>query len=112
MESLVKKLNWKNDGNGQSVTAWASRAVGGKYHVSRREGSDGVWFEVEHLVNANPGASVRYAGCWDNKPVQHRPIARTWLEAMAAAEADNQRLINARDRERRLLSAVERVAPE
>ena len=57
--------------------AWASRAVGGKYRVSRRESSDGVWFEVEHLVN-HTGASPRYAGGWDNKPVKHQPIARNW----------------------------------
>ena len=67
--------------------AWASRAVGGKYRVLR--GSDGVWFEVEHLVNLTPGASGRYAGCWDNKPVKHQPVARNWSEAIAVAEADN-----------------------
>ena len=109
---MKKQLNWKRAGDGQSMTAWASRVVGGKYHVSRREGSDGVGFEVEHLTLANPGCSSdRYRGCWNTRPVQQQPVARTDWDAIAAAEADNQRLINARDRERRL-SAVERVAPE
>ena len=31
----MKRLNWKNDADGKSMTAWASRAVGGRYRVSR-----------------------------------------------------------------------------
>ena len=85
----MKHLNWKNDDSGGGMMAWASRAVGGKYRVSRREGSDGVWFEVEHLINLTPGANGRYAGGWDNKPVKHQPVARNWSEAIAVAEADN-----------------------
>lgn len=85
----MKHLNWKDDDRGRGMVAWASRAVGGKYRVSRREDSNGVWFEVERLVNLTPGASGRYAGCWDNKPVKHQPVARTWSKAIAVAEADN-----------------------
>jgi hypothetical protein len=41
----MKHLNWKNDDSGAGMVAWASRAVGGRYRVSRREGIGGVWFE-------------------------------------------------------------------
>jgi hypothetical protein len=73
----MRHLNWKNDRD-SGVIAWASRSVGGRYRVSRHEGVGGVWFEAEHvLVNGN------------NKPI--RPIARTLTDAIATAEADNDR---------------------
>ena len=103
----MKPLNWKNDTSvAWAMTAWASRKVGGKYRVSRREGGDGVWFEVEHFVH-NGCRSFRHAD-WDKTPVQHQPVARTWREAMAAAEADNYRRYVAQDRECR--AAKERGA--
>jgi hypothetical protein len=83
----MKRLNWKDEDGGTGMVAWASRAVGGKYRVSRREGSDGVWFEVEHLVHSG-GQSFRYADWWGT-PVRHQAVARTWAEGIAAAEADN-----------------------
>jgi hypothetical protein len=84
----MKRLNWKNDDSG-GMTAWTSRTVGGKYRISQREDSGGVWFEVEHLVCLVSGGWR--GSCWDNKPVQHSPIARTWREAQDAAESDNDR---------------------
>ena len=83
----MKHLNWKSDYGAQTMEAWASRGVGGKYRVSRHEGTDGVWFEVEHLVHSG-GRSFRYADWWGT-PVRHQPVARTWREAVDAAEADN-----------------------
>jgi hypothetical protein len=84
----MKHLNWKNDTSvAWAMVAWASRAVGGKYRISRREDSDGVWFEVEYLVHSG-GSSFRYADWWGT-PVQQQPVARTYAEAFAAAEADN-----------------------
>jgi hypothetical protein len=84
----MKRLNWKNDTSvAWGMVAWASRGVGGKYRVSRHEGPDGVWFKVEHLVH-NGCRSFRYAD-WDTRLVQHQPVARTYAEAFAVAEADN-----------------------
>jgi hypothetical protein len=84
----MKRLNWKNDTSvAWAMVAHASRGVGGKYRISRREDSDGVWFEVEHLVH-NGCRSFRYAD-WEKTPVRHQPVARTYAEAFAAAEADN-----------------------
>jgi hypothetical protein len=80
----VKHLNWKTDYGAQTMEAWASRGVGGKYRVSRHEGTDGVWFEVEHLTCFTSGWR---GSVWDTRPVQ--PVARTWREAIDAAEADN-----------------------
>jgi hypothetical protein len=84
----MKRLNWKNDDSG-GMTAWASRTVGGKYRISRREDSGGVWFEVEHFVHSG-GSSFRYADWWGT-PVRHQPVARSWREAIDAAEGDNDR---------------------
>ena len=95
----MKGLNWKNDTSvAWAMVAQASRGVGGKYRISRREDSDGVWFEVEHLVNLTPGASGRYAGCWDTRLIQQQPVARTYREAMLAAEADNDQRRAIKDR--------------
>ena len=95
----MKHLNWKNDASvAWAMVAQASRGVGGKYRISRHEGPDGVWFEVEHLVNLIPGASGRYAGCWDTRLVQHQPVARTYAEAFAVAEADNDQRRAIKDR--------------
>ena len=81
----MKHLNWKNDDSGGGMMAWASRAVGGKYRVGQRRR---VVLKLD-AVNLTPGACGRYAGCWDNKPVKHQPVARNWAEAIAVAEADN-----------------------
>jgi hypothetical protein len=81
----MKHLNWKTDYGTQTMEAWASRGVGGKYRVSRHEGTDGVWFQVLYRI------SVRGNGLWLSTPVQHSPIARTWREAIDAAEGDNDR---------------------
>jgi hypothetical protein len=97
----MKRLNWKNDADGKSMTAWASRAVGGRYRVSRREDSDGVWFEVEHRIDLCASGSERHRGCWEITPVQQQPVARTWSEAIAAAEADNHQRIAVKDHQRR-----------
>ena len=83
----MKRLNWRDDSD-TSMVAWASRAVGGKYRVSARKNANGVWFEVEHLVH-NGCTSPRYADWWRDKLIEHQPIARTWAEAIAVAEADN-----------------------
>jgi hypothetical protein len=99
----MKRLNWKNEDGGTSMVAWASRAVGGKYRVSRREVAAGVWFEVEHRIDLCASGSERYRGCWEITPVQHQPVARTWSEAIAAAEADNHRRIAVKDRQRRAI---------
>ena len=92
---MVKKLNWKDrtwdSYNSTVAQAWASRAVGGKYRIKRRESTDifhrptgSVWFETERLVNTGPGA-------WNNNLVRTNPVARTVEQAKAAAEADNAR---------------------
>jgi hypothetical protein len=94
----MRHLNWKNDTSvAWAMVAHASRGVGGKYRVSRREGPDGVWFEVEHLTCFASGG-WRGSG-WDTRPVQHQPVARTYAEAFAVAEADNdqRRAIKERD---------------
>jgi hypothetical protein len=84
----MKRLNWKNDTSvAWGMVAWASRAVGGKYCISRREDPDGVWFEVEYLVHSG-GRSFRYAD-WRRTPIRHQSVARTYAEAFAVAEADN-----------------------
>ena len=91
---MTKKLKWKdyepNNFCSCVAEAWASRTVGGKYRIGRREGTDifyrpngSVWFEAERLVNTGPGA-------WNNSLVRVNPIARTIEQAKAAAEADNQ----------------------
>jgi hypothetical protein len=82
----MRHLNWKADSD-TSMVAWASRVVGGKYRVIARENADGVWFEVEHLVH-NGWRSFRYAD-WEKTPVQHQSVIRTYAEAFAVAEADN-----------------------
>jgi hypothetical protein len=45
------------------MMAWASRAVGGKYRIDRREGTNvfhrptgRVWFEAQRLINTGTGA--------------------------------------------------------
>jgi hypothetical protein len=87
VEHVMKRLNWKDDPGGTSTEAWASRAVGGKYRVSRREGVDGVWWlEVEHLVHSGGGG--RYAD-WFATPVRHQAVIHSWREATNIAEADN-----------------------
>ena len=84
----MKSLNWKNDTSvAWGMVAWASRGIGGKYRVSRHEGPDGVWFEVEHLTCLASGG-WRGSG-WDTRLIQHQPVARTYAEAFAVAEADN-----------------------
>lgn len=96
---MTKKLKWRDyepdDFCSLVAEAWASRTVGGKYRINRREGSDifhrptgSVWFEAERLVNTGPGA-------WNNSLVKNNPIARTIDAAKAAAEADNQRRLDA-----------------
>jgi hypothetical protein len=87
----MKRLNWKDGDDGRSMVAWASRAVGGKYHIVRCEDADGVRFETEHRVDLCASGSERYRGLWEITPVRHQPVARTWREAMDAAEADNDR---------------------
>jgi hypothetical protein len=94
----MKHLNWKNDSDGTGMEARASRAVGGKYHISRREGSDGVWFQAEHRIDLCASASERYRRLWEITPVQQQPVARTWREAIDAAELDNDRRRWARER--------------
>ena len=84
----MKGLNWKNDTTvAWAMVAWASRGVGGKYRVSRREGPDGVWFEVEHLTCSTDTGG--WQGLIHRRVIQQQPVARTYAEALAAAEADN-----------------------
>jgi hypothetical protein len=97
MEASMKGLNWKNDPTvAWAMVAQASRGVGGKYRITPREDSDGVWFEVEHLVH-NGCRSFRHAD-WERTPVQHQPVPRTYREAMLAAEADNDQRRAIKDR--------------
>ena len=92
-----KKLKWKDyepdNFCSRVAEARASRAVGGKYRIGRREGTflnrptGNVWFEAERLINTGPGA-------WNSDLVKNNPIARTVEQAKAAAEADNQRRLD------------------
>jgi hypothetical protein len=93
----MKGLNWKNDTRvAWAMVAHASRGVGGKYSVRRREGPDGVWFEVEHLTcSAETGG---WQGLTHRRVIHREPVARTYAEALVVAEADNDQRRAIKDR--------------
>jgi hypothetical protein len=89
---MTKTLNWKDRAGERdyfvAAEARASHAVGGKYQIRCGKRNDGnVWFEAQRLINTGVGA-------WNNALVKKTPIARTLEQAKAAAEADNQRLLD------------------
>ena len=84
----MKHLNWKDDDRGGGMVAGrrARSAASIAFPVARTSAACGLKLNVS---SASPGGPGRYAGCWDNKPIKHQPVARSWSEAIAVAEADN-----------------------
>jgi hypothetical protein len=91
---MSRNLNWKAGGL-NSIEAWASRAVAGKYLIECRQDSDPF-----HHLHPNGPISFqvsRYTtsgdGQWDCDKDLH--AVSTLSEAIAIAEADNQRRLEA-----------------
>jgi hypothetical protein len=90
---MTGNLNWKAGGI-NNVEAWASRAVGGKYRIECRQGSDAfhrpngpMSFEVSRYTTSGNGQ-------WNyDKELGYRTVF-TMQEAIAIAEADNQRRLD------------------
>jgi hypothetical protein len=95
---MKRVLQWKGQEHGLHGywSAYASRRVGGRYHVSKCGGSKnwtGFYEEISYRVEHEPVAHGNRRDLYVQSPLGYSTHAHTLPEAMALAQSDNDRVL-------------------